>query len=66
MVFELPKTHKQNLLIITDIYGTIITKINIAAQQTQIQWNCENIASGVYFYQTEIAGVFYRGKVVVQ
>jgi len=66
IIFELPQNIKKSELYITDIYGTIITKINIPIQQSQLQWNCENISSGVYFYQAEIGGVFYRGKVVIE
>ncbi len=51
---------------ILNIFGESIKQIEALPQQTQVLWDCKNIASGIYFYQTEIAGVFYRGKVVIQ
>ena len=50
---------------ILDIFGHSIKQIQVYAEQTQVLWDCQNIAAGVYFYQTEINGVVYRGKIVL-
>jgi len=65
VVLELPPNTKKSKLYITNIYGEMISELQILPQQSQLRWNCENILSGVYFYQTEIGGVVYRGKVLI-
>jgi hypothetical protein len=65
-VFELPPNTNKSELYITDVYGAIIAKINIPVQQAQLQWDCKDISSGIYFYQTEIEGRYYKGKIIIQ
>jgi len=70
IIFEMPQNKNKSELYITDIYGAIITKINIPAQSStehhrSIQWDCKDISSGVYFYQVEIWGMVYQGKIVI-
>jgi hypothetical protein len=62
--FQLPPNTKNSTLIITDIYGKTIKELSIKGQ-AQLQWNCQNTASGVYFYHTEISGIIYRGRIVI-
>jgi hypothetical protein len=65
IAFELPVLYKVSLLQIKNIYGKTIIQIPLAKAQSQIQWDCSGISSGVYFYQTQINGEVYRGKIVV-
>ena len=65
ITFELPTNSKESTLIIKDIYGKNIIELPLIKGQTQMDWNCSNVESGVYFYQTEIGDVVYRGKIVV-
>jgi len=66
MFFDLPK-HKDNITIeIQNIFGNTIKQLSAISNQIQIQWNCQNTASGVYFYHTEISGIIYRGRIVIQ
>jgi hypothetical protein len=62
--FQLPPNTKNSTLIITDIYGKNIKELSIIGQ-AQLQWDCQNTASGVYFYHTEISGIIYRGRIVI-
>jgi len=66
VIFELPQTPKESTIIITDIWGKHNLSLDITPQQTQAIWDCSKTATGVYFYQSEINGVLYRGKIVVQ
>ncbi|OYT17158.1 MAG: hypothetical protein B7C24_04150 [Bacteroidetes bacterium 4572_77] len=63
---ELPNHSKHLNIQILDVFGKQITSLKASPQQTQIIWDCSNIAAGIYFYQSEINGVLYRGKIVVQ
>ncbi len=63
--FELPAINKEGSIHITDIFGKTIEELPLIKGQTQLVWNCSNTASGVYFYQTEIDVVVYRGKIIV-
>jgi len=64
IIFELPQNTKNSTLIITDIYGKNIKELSIKGQ-AQLQWDCQNTAPGVYFYHTEISGIIYRGRIVI-
>ncbi|NOR87440.1 MAG: T9SS type A sorting domain-containing protein [Bacteroidales bacterium] len=66
IVFDIPPPSEKTYLIISDIYGKSIKQIKIYPQQKQVIWNCQNQAAGIYFYQTEIFGVIYQGKIVIQ
>lgn len=66
ITFELPLISIESKLQIKDIYGKLVGELHLIKGQTQMVWNCSNLASGVYFYQTEIGGVVYRGKIVIQ
>jgi len=66
LFIDLPEHHNKVEIEIIDVFGHAIKKINALAQQTQVLWDCTNVATGVYFYQSEINGVVYRGKIVVQ
>jgi hypothetical protein len=65
ITFELPLISKESFLSIKDIYGKTIIELPIARVQSQIIWDCNNISKGVYFYQTEINGEVYRGKIII-
>jgi len=65
LTFELPPITNETTIQITDIFGKTIVELPLIKGQTQLVWNCSTSATGVYFYQTEIAGVVYRGKIVV-
>lgn len=66
ITFELPQINKQSQLQIKDIYGKVITTLSIKPNQSQLIWECGGFASGVYFYEAEIGGEVYRGKVILQ
>jgi hypothetical protein len=71
ITFELPAISKESILQIKDIFGKTIAELTIAKGQTQLTWDCSQIASGIYFYQTEIGSPdshreVYRGKILVQ
>ncbi|OYT15418.1 MAG: hypothetical protein B7C24_13120, partial [Bacteroidetes bacterium 4572_77] len=66
LFIDLPEHHNKVEIEIIDVFGHAIKKINALAQQTQVLWDCSKTATGVYFYQSEINGVVYRGKIVVQ
>lgn len=63
---DLPKHNDIVKIEILDIFGHIIKQVYAISGQTQINWNCENMVSGVYFYYVEIEGEIYNGKVLVQ
>jgi len=66
MVFQLPENHTSGHLSISNIYGKTIARLNFQNQESQIKWVFANIPSGVYFYQTEIEGRYYKGKIIIQ
>jgi hypothetical protein len=66
ITFELPEISKASFLQIKDIFGKTLKEYIIIKGQTQLQWDCSQIPGGVYFYQTEIYGVVYRGKIIVK
>lgn len=66
ITFELPEIQKDRLLQFKDIFGKLITELHLKQGQSLLIWDCSGVPSGVYFYQTEIGGVVYRGKIVVQ
>jgi len=65
ITFELPIIIKESIIYIKDIYGKSIAQILLAKAQSKTQWDCSAVSQGVYFYQTEINGEVYRGKIVV-
>jgi hypothetical protein len=65
ITFELPNVSKLSSLQIKDIFGKTIEELAIAKGQTQLIWDCSGVSSGVYFYHSEMGGVVYRGKIVV-
>ncbi len=65
IVFELPTITKENHLQIKDIFGNIVAELPLLKGQSQLQWNCSQIASGVYFSHTKIGNIVYRGKLVI-
>lgn len=66
ITFELPDLSKESLLQIKDVFGKNVAQIDLYKNQSNITWNCSNVSKGVYFYQTEINGELYRGKIVVK
>ncbi len=65
VLIELPEQHQNIEIQIFDMLGQEVTKLKAIPQQTQVLWDVRYILSGVYFYQTEISGVVYRGKIIV-
>jgi hypothetical protein len=65
ITFELPLISKESKLQIKDFYGKTIAELPLIQNQTQLVWDCSSVSNGVYFYQTEINGEVYRGKIVV-
>ena len=65
VVFELPHNSQTSHLTIINRLGQEITTIQIQPYQEKIVWNCNHQPNGLYFYQTEIEGVIYTGKVMV-
>ncbi|NPD47627.1 T9SS type A sorting domain-containing protein [Lentimicrobium sp. S6] len=66
ITFELPNIKKQSQVQIKDIYGKLIATLNIKPNQSQLIWECGAFASGVYFYEGEIGGEVYRGKLIIK
>jgi hypothetical protein len=62
---ELQQNHMGAEIQILDVFGRDVTKLQVLSQQTLVLWELKNINSGVYFYQTQINGEVYRGKIVV-
>jgi hypothetical protein len=65
ITFELPNVSKLSSLQIKDIFGKTIEELAIAKGQSQLIWDCSRVSSGVYFYHSEMGGVVYRGKIVL-
>ncbi len=57
VTFELPIMIKKSCLKITDIFGKTITEIPLKKGQKQLDWDCNNLVSGIYFYQMEMNGL---------
>lgn len=66
ITFKLPSITKEGILQIKDIYGKNIIELPLIKGQSLLIWNCSTVSSGVYFYQTEIGELVFRGKIVVQ
>lgn len=49
---------------IYDIYGCLVTELLL--NNNEAQWNCQNQASGIYFYQIEIDGHIQSGKIIIK
>lgn len=49
---------------IYDIEGCLVTELSV--NNNQAQWNCQNQASGIYFYQTTLGQNVHKGKIIVQ
>ena len=64
VIFKLPNNTSTISLKVIDIKGKLIKEL--ITTENEVQWDCQNIEAGIYFYQTEFAGVIYRGKVVIQ
>lgn len=65
ITFKLPLITVESKLLIKDVFGNSMAELPLFKGQTQLIWNCNPIASGVYMYQTNINGEVYRGKIVV-
>jgi len=65
ITFELPDLSKESLLQIKDVFGKTIAQLRLNKNQSNIIWNCSNVSKGVYFFQTQINGEVYRGKIIV-
>ena len=63
--FELPAINKEGSIHIKDINGKSIAELSLNQNQTQLVWDCSQVAPGVYFYQTTIDEVVFRGKIII-
>ena len=66
LFINLPKHHHKVFIDIFDVFGNKTTQLKVYAQQIQVLWDCKDISSGIYFYQTEIEGRYYKGKIIIQ
>jgi hypothetical protein len=66
ITFELPQVTKESLLQIKDVFGKTVNEVSLLREQAQFVWDCSQIPRGVFFYQTEINGEVYRGKILIQ
>ncbi len=64
--FELPTITTKSILHIQDIAGKDATSIMLTKGQTHVDWDCSHVTSGMYFYQVDIDGFIYSGKIVVK
>ncbi len=69
IVLEFPQNTTEAITRISDIFGKTIKEL--ISTTNRVQWNCQGVANGVYFYQTKIDDSdsnwkVYRGKLVVQ
>jgi len=64
LIFTLPANTTKAIIKIYNIYGEQIKEL--VSNNNKIQWNLENTSSGVYFYQAEINGEDYRGKLIIE
>lgn len=51
-------------IMITDILGQKVIKLEVKSEKTV--WDCREVKDGIYFYNVEIEGKWYAGKVVVR
>jgi len=65
VTFQLPTNHRSSSFQIIDIYGKTIAELPYKNNQPNLVWDCKDISSGVYFYQTEIEGINYSGKIII-
>jgi len=63
IIFQLPTITKKSLLQIKDVYDNTLTELSLKKGQSKFYWNFQNLALGVYFYQTEIGAHYYKGKI---
>lgn len=66
ITFELPTIKRESQIKIKDIFGKTVKEVSLLREQTQFVWDCSQISAGVYFYQTEIEGINYSGKILIQ
>jgi len=64
IVFKLLQNTINTSIQIFDVFGRLVEELRPVSGK--IQWNLENTSSGVYFYQTEINGEDYRGKLIIE
>lgn len=62
--FELPQNTKQNILVISDVYGKEIARLHLKGNGSSYKWDCSRVSAGLYFYQTKIDQ--YQGKFLVE
>ena len=66
ITFDLPEITKESKLQIKDIFGISVAMLPLIKGQTQLVWDCSQISGGIYFYQTEVEGINYSGKILIQ
>ena len=66
ITIELPIITRESKLQIKDIFGITVAMLPLIKGQTKLIWDCSQILNGVYFYQSEIEGINYSGKILIQ
>ncbi len=64
IIFQLPAYTTEGIIKIVDIYGNLVQEL--VPKSDKVQWNFQDINTGMYFYRAEIEGTTYRGKIIVQ
>lgn len=66
ITFVLPVITRDSKILIKDVFGKTVKEVSLFREQTQFVWDCSQISGVVYFYQTEIDGINYSGKILIQ
>jgi len=66
ITFKLPANTEESAITIKNIFGEITVEFPLLKHQTQMIWNCSTVVRGVYFYQADIGGITYSGKILIQ
>lgn len=66
ITFELPVIAKETSIIIKNVFGKTVEELPLINRQSQLIWDCRNVASGIYFYHTKIGEKTHSGKILKQ
>jgi len=66
LLIDLPQHNDEIEIKIVDIFGNSIKHLTAIPNQTKVKWDCQNVAKGVYFYSSEIGGLYFNGKIFIQ
>lgn len=65
ITFELPVSIREGRIQIRDVFGNTIIELPVLKGLTELQWNCSQLSSGVYFYYYKMNDIQHSGKFVI-